>query len=505
LGVSAGPAEPPSATGGDGVALVLLAAGQGTRMRSALPKPLHPVAGLPMVSHVLRAGAGARPDRTVLVVGRETRDLVDRLGADPPPASVLQDPPLGTGDAVRRALDAVGDAAWIVVLYADHPLLTAAAVERLVSGARAARARVTVLTALLPDAAAYGRIDRDPDGHPTRIVERKEDEPARRVGPTEINSGMMVLDAAWARDALARLRPSTASGEYYLTDLVALAVADGVGPSGAWPVATVAAEAEVALGVNDRVELAAADAVARDRIRRRLMLAGVTLVGPETIFVDEGVTVGAETTILPFSCLSGGTVVGAGCTIGPHAVVVDSRIGDGVVVQSSTVEASTIADGADVGPYAHLRAGTEIGPRVHVGNYAELKNARLAEGVKVGHFCYLGDVTIGAETNIGAGTVVANFDGARKHQTEIGADAFIGSDTVLRAPVRVGDRARTGAGSVVTRDVPDDALAIGVPARIRGQRDKGKGQRDGSEASQGNDASALSPLTLNLSPRPEGA
>ena len=490
--------------GEDAVALVVLAAGQGTRMRSALPKPLHPIAGLPMVSRVLRAGAGADPAQTVLVVGRETRDLAVRLGDAPSLVSVLQEPPRGTGDAVRCALDAVIDVAWIVVLYADHPLLLPETIHRLLNGARAARARVTVLTTFLPDAAAYGRVDRDAAGRPVRIVERNDDDPARRVGPTEINSGMMVLDAAWAREALARVLPSAATGEYYLTDLVALAVTDGPA-DGAWPVATVDAEPEVALGVNDRADLAAAEAVAQDRVRRRLMLGGVTLVGPETIFVDEGVAVGPDTTILPCSTLGAGTVIGAGCTIGPHAVLVGSRLGDGVVVRSSTVEEATIGDGADIGPYAHLRAGTEVGPRAHVGNYAELKNARLAAEVKVGHFSYLGDVTVGAGTNIGAGTVVANFDGKHKHQTTIGAGAFIGSDTVLRAPVRVGDGARTGAGSVVTRDVPDRALAVGVPARIQGQRGTGKGTSDAPARIEDGAATAVSPLPPAPSPLPEDA
>lgn len=436
-------------------------------MRSALPKPLHPVAGLPMVAHVLRAGAAVRPETTVLVVGRDAPDLADRLSLPFPVTSVLQDPPRGTGDAVRRALDVVGDAERIVVLYADHPLLTPETVARLVEGARALGALATVLTVLLDDAAAYGRIERDARGRAVRIVERTDDTPERRQGPTEINSGMMVLDAAWARAALPRLAPSPASGEYYLTDLVSLAVEAGEGPGGTWPVATVAAEPEVTLGVNDRVELAAADAVARARIRRRLMLAGVTLVGPETIFVDEGVEVGPDSTLLPFTCLRGDTVVGAGCEVGPHALIVGSRLGDGVVVQASTVEHSVVADGADVGPYAHLRGGTEVGPGAHVGNFAELKNARLGPGVKVGHFGYLGDVSIGANTNIGAGTVTANFDGERKHRTEIGERVFVGSDTVFRAPVRIGDGARTGAGAVVTRDVPADTLAVGVPARIR--------------------------------------
>jgi bifunctional UDP-N-acetylglucosamine pyrophosphorylase/glucosamine-1-phosphate N-acetyltransferase len=390
-----------------------------------------------------------------------------------PLTSVVQDPPRGTGDAVRCALPALTDVDWIGVLFADHPLLTADTVARLIDGARAAGAYVTLLTCVVAEAGAYGRIERDDFGRPTRIIERKEDDPARRIGPTEINSGMMVLDAAWARSALPRLVPSSAALEYYLTDLVELAVVEGAGVGDRWPVATVAADPEVALGINDRAQLAAADAALRDRIRRRLMATGVSFVGPETIFVDEDVAVGEDTVILPHSILRRGTTVGARCTIGPAAVLDEARLGDDVVVRASFITRSSVANGSDVGPYSHLRGGAEVGPGVHVGNFAELKQATLGAGVKVGHVSYLGDARIGAGTNIGAGTITANYDGVDKHQTEIGSDVFIGSDTVLIAPVRVDDGARTGAGSVVTRDVPGGATVVGVPARIVRRRDEG--------------------------------
>lgn len=471
------------------IALVVLAAGHGTRMRSALPKPLHPVAGVPMVSRVLAAGSEVRPASVVLVVGTGTVDLAQRAGVAVD--VVMQDPPRGTGDAVRCALAAIGDAGWILVLYADHPLLDASTVTHLVNGALQTLARVTVLTCLLPDPGSYGRIGRDPAGRPIRIVERADDTPEARVGPTEINSGMMVLEATWARDALQRLQPSSATGEYYLTDLVEMAVAEGASGDDAWPVATVLADPAVALGVNDRVQLAAADAEARSRIRSRLMLGGVTLVGPETIFVDEDVEVGPDTTLFPFTTLLAGTRVGARCTIGPHATLDGARIGNDAVVRASTVVHSSVGDGSDVGPYAHLRGGTEIGPHVHVGNYAELKNAVLHEGVKVGHVSYVGDAEVGAETNIGAGTITANYDGVAKHRTEIGPSAFIGSDSVLVAPVRIGEAARTGAGAVVTRNVPDGATVVGVPARVVPQRGapQNTGARDSpsSAAPEGDD------------------
>lgn len=443
----------------------MLAAGAGTRMRSSLPKPLHTVAGVPMVERVLRASAGAQPDVVALVVSPETAGLGAILGCEDRVATVIQDPPRGTGDAVRRGLAELPEIDRLIVLFCDHPLLEAQSVARLLAGARISGARVTVLSAVLDDPAGYGRIVRDGLGRPTGIAERNDDDPVLRAGRTEINSGMMALDARWARQALNQIRPSGATSELYLTGLVAIAVLEAK-HSEPWPVAVVAGVPDDALGVNDRVDLAKAESRAWERKRDRLMRDGVTMRLPETIVIDEDVCVGPDTVILPQSQLLGGTVIGAGCGIGPAAVIANARLGDRVIVRSSTVEDSHIADDADIGPYSHLRAGSEIGPRVHVGNFAEVKNARLGPGVKIGHFSYIGDAAVGAETNIGAGTVTANFDGTHKHHTEIGAGAFIGSDTILRAPVRIGDGARTGAGSVVTNDVPDGATVVGIPARI---------------------------------------
>lgn len=448
------------------LALVVLAAGLGTRMKSRLPKPLHPIAGIPMVSHVLRAGAAAAPATTLLVVNAEAAGLGDQLERPYPMTPIIQDPPRGTGDAVRLAVAACPAATQVAVLFADHPLLTPETMVELVSEAARSRALVTMLTTELDDAGGYGRVQRDAERRVTGIVERKDDRPEDRTGQVEINSGMMVLNAGWARAALDRLRPSPATGEYYLTELVSLAIADGPEPGGGWPVATVTASPEVALGINDRRELAVADGIVRNRIRKRLMRDGVTMIGPETTFVDIDVAIGPDTTLHPFSLIQGGTVIGRDCAIGPQAVITNSRLGDSVTVRASTVVEAIIGAGSDVGPYSHLRPGTELGSGVHIGNFGELKNAKLADGVKSGHFSYLGDTTIGPETNIGAGTVTANFDGAAKHQTDIGAAAFIGSDAILRAPIRIGDRAVIGAGSVVTRDVPADAVAVGVPARV---------------------------------------
>ena len=463
----------------------MLAAGAGTRMRSLLPKPLHTVAGMPMVARVLRAGEGARPDARVLVVGPESADLARRLECPGHIITVVQDPPRGTGDAVRRALTALPDVDRLVVLYCDHPLLEPSTVAYLLAGLRTSAARVAILTATVQDPAGYGRIVRDADDRPVGIAERRDDDARMRIGPTEINAGLMALDAHWARSALDQIGPSGATGELYLTDLVSIAVA-GAQLDIPWPVAAVAGEPDDALGVNDRADLALAESRAWERMRQRLLREGVTMRLPETIAIDEDVQIGGDTVILPYSQLTGATVVGSGCVIGPSAVIINSQLGDRVVVRSSTVENSVIADDADVGPYSHVRAGSEIGPRAHVGNFAEIKNAQLASGVKVGHFSYIGDAAIGEETNIGAGTVTANFDGTRKHRTDIGARAFIGSDTILRAPITVGNDARTGAGSVVTKDVPDGATVVGVPARSIGPR---RSRTSGIARSPSNDVS----------------
>jgi bifunctional UDP-N-acetylglucosamine pyrophosphorylase/glucosamine-1-phosphate N-acetyltransferase len=285
------------------------------------------------------------------------------------------------------------------------------------------------------------------------------------MGETEINSGMMVIDAEWARHVLPKIKSSEATGEIYLTELVADAVAESDERKKSWPVATVQASAEVALGINDRVQFAEAEAVLRDRIRKRHMLAGVTIQEPHTVAIDEDVQIGQDTTILPYSLILGRTVIGADCEIGPSAVITNAEIADRVKIRSSTVTDTSIGDDTDVGPYSHLRRGTRIGARVHVGNYGEIKSAVIDDSAKIGHFSYIGDAHIGANTNIGAGTVTCNFDGVNKHHTEVGSNVFVGSDSMLIAPITIGDGATLGAGSVVTKDVAAGATVVGVPAR----------------------------------------
>lgn len=432
-------------------------------MVSSRPKHLHDLAGKSIFDRVLDAGLAIEPRRTIAVVSAHlashlaSHPEADRFGA------IVQDPPRGTADAVRVALEAAPDCDLLVSLLGDSPLLTGDVIQDLVDKALTTGALVTLLTCVLDDAAAYGRIERDECRRVTRIVERSQDDPALRQGTTEINSGIMVLDAHWAREALRQVKLDVARGEYLLTDLIELAVA-GHEDGEAWPVVAVQAHADVALGVNDRAQLAEASAVAYQRIRERHMRQGVTLVGPETIFIDEGVQIAPDTTILPFTLISGATTVGRDCVIGPHSVLTDVEIGDRVTIRSSTITRAHVDDDADIGPYSHLREGTRVGPHVHIGNFAEMKNTTVHDGAKIGHVSYLGDATVGEGANIGAGTITANYDGRAKHPTTIGKGSFVGSDTVFVAPVTLGEGAKTGAGAVVKGDVAGGETVVGVPA-----------------------------------------
>lgn len=463
------------------VVVAVLAAGHGTRMRSEIPKHLHPVAGVPIVERVIRAGVNAGAGRTLVMVGSNLADLEDRIGSDGQFETVVQGPPRGTADSVRLALEHAPEARWMVSLLGDGALLTPEIVRELIEKAQSTGSRITLLTCEVADAATYGRIDRDEQGRVVRIVEYKNDTAEARTGVSEINSGVMVLDAEWARDALGKLPVDEGTGEYLLTDLVDMAVREAR-PEAEWPVDAHIADESVALAVNDRVQLAEVDDYARRLICERLMRSGVTIIGPDTVFIDEDVQIGSDTVIYPHTILRGSTVIGGNGEIGPSAVIVNSRIGDGVRIAQSTVRDSEIGDRSDVGPYAHLRAGCRVGADVHIGSYAEMKNATLGDGAKCGHVSYLGDVTVGGSANIGAGTITANFDGTGKHPTTIGDDAFVGCDSVLVAPVTIGRGARTGAGAVVTRDVPDDTLVVGVPARKArsvkspGERSNGSGE-----------------------------
>lgn len=447
-------------TGGARRSVVVLAAGQGTRMRSARPKILHDVCGRPMIEHVLdvarRVAGDARP---VVVVSPATREPVAGcLGEEVELA--LQAVPRGTADAIAAALPAVpSDPGTVVVLSGDVPLVDAALVERLAADREAAGAAVALIAIDAVDPASLGRVVRDAAGRVARIVEARDATPAE-LAVREVNAGIYAFERAWLHRTLPAIAPSPVTGELYLPDLVALAAGSGAG------VVVVAGPDDGTLaGVNDRIQLADAERVLRRRIIARHQLAGVTVLDPDTTWIDDEVELAEDVTIEPGVFLRGRTVVGRETTIGAGSELHDTQVGARCTIRHSVLEDSVVGDDVRIGPFAHLRSGATIGDGVELGNYAEVKASTLGPGTKQHHFSYVGDAVVGANVNIGAGTVTANYDGRAKHRTTIGDGAFIGSDTILRAPVAVGRGAATGAGSVVTRDVPDGITVAGVPAR----------------------------------------
>ncbi|MHB0858459.1 MAG: bifunctional UDP-N-acetylglucosamine diphosphorylase/glucosamine-1-phosphate N-acetyltransferase GlmU [Anaerolineae bacterium] len=441
------------------LAAVILAAGQGTRMRSRLPKVLHPVGGVPMVLWSVGNAKKLGAEPVVLVVG---------VGADAVRAIVgknvlyaEQAEQLGTGHATLQARDLLaGRSEAVLVLYGDMPNLRIETLEGLVALHRKGRPAVTMLSVLADDSMGFGRVVRDGSGAVQEVVEEAVATP-EILALKELNCGVYCFDADWLWRNLPHVPVTQPKGEYYLTDTVGLAVSQGL-PVQALTIRDVA---EVQ-GINTRVHLARSERIMRERTAERLMLEGVTLIDPATAYVDATVQVGRDTVIHPNTFLYGTTVVGEACELGPNTLVRDSRVGDRCRIVSSVVEGAELEAAVEIGPFAHLRQGAHLGQGVHMGNFGEIKNAYLAPGTKMGHFSYVGDAQIGEGVNIGAGTITCNYDGVRKHLTVIEREVFVGSGAMLVAPVRLGERARIGAGSVVTHDVPDDALVYGVPARV---------------------------------------
>jgi bifunctional UDP-N-acetylglucosamine pyrophosphorylase / glucosamine-1-phosphate N-acetyltransferase len=438
------------------LSVVVLAAGEGKRFRSALPKPLHPLAGRPLLWHVLAATAPLKSDRTVVVVGvgaEEVTAAAERFDVGPLEFAV-QPEPRGTGDALATALPLLQrrQGSQVLVLYGDTPLVTTALLERLLERHRSAQAAVTLLTCRPQDPSGYGRVLRDAGGAVAGVVEQRDATPEQLV-IDEINAGFYVFERR-VLDRLAELGRDNDQGERYLPDLVPLVRRDG------GEVVAVPGPEEETGGVNDRAELAAAAAVLRRRLLERLMAAGVTVVDPATTFVDVDVEVGADTVLQPLTFLEAGTRVGARCELGPNVRLVGCTVDDGASVTQSLAVKAHVGAGALVGPFAYLRPGADLAPKSKVGTFVEVKQSRVGEGSKVPHLTYVGDADIGAGVNIGAGTVFVNYDGIDKHRTTVGDGAFIGSDTMLVAPLTVGDGAQTAAGSTITRDVPPDALTI---------------------------------------------
>lgn len=444
----------------DGWIAIVMAGGKGTRMRSSLPKVLHPVAGLPMVAHTMRAVRELGASRVLLVTNRDAHDPMTSLAGDDV-VCVAQPEALGTGDALALALaNLPSDTQNVLLLNAEKPLLRAATLTALADLHAKRGAVVTVLTLDLPTAEAehLGTIQRGATRKPVAILEAGE-RPSLRTASAETNVGVYALDALWARDAVGRLQPH-ASGELFVTDLVAMAVADGR-RADALPLT----DRDEGLSVKTRSNLAQVELAMQRRLRDAAMDAGATLMDPATTYFDIDVTVSPDVVLHPNTALRGTTTVAEGAVIGPNAQVVDSQVGPDVVVRSAVVEGAVLERGASVGPYSHLRAGSVLMEGAFIGSHAEIKASRIGRGAHVGHFSYVGDALIGDRANIGAGTVTCNFDGTSKHVTEIGEGAFIGSDSLLVAPVRVGANAVTGAGAVVNRDVADGERVAGVPAR----------------------------------------
>ncbi len=434
----------------------VLAAGLGTRMRSRTPKVLHHAAGRPLLSHVLDTVAAIRA-RPVVVLSRESEPARAIVPADVTVA--VQEPPRGTGDAVRVALDATDARSGRgFVIYGDTVLVRPATLERLASLLDERAAVLAILTGVTGTDNAYGRIVRGPGGDVERIVEVRVARPEERAIP-ESNFGAYAADLAWLRAAVPKLRANE-TGEVFLTDLVKVAKDEG---------RTVAAlcvdDASEGLGVNTRADLALIDGILRERIRERHMEHGVTFVDPASSSVDAGVEIAPDAVIERGSILEGRTRVGTGSRIGPYSIVRDSVVGERCRVEASMIEGATLEDDVRIGPFSHLRPGAYLERGVEMGNFGEVKASRLGAGTKMHHFSYVGDAALGKNVNVGAGTITLNFDGANKNRTVVGDDAFIGSDTLLRAPVKVGAGAATGAGAIVTKDVPDGMLAVGMPAR----------------------------------------
>ena len=432
--------------------IVILAAGQGTRMRSALPKVLHPVAGKPMLAHVIDTARQLKPHGIHVVIGHGAERVREQLAADDL-NFVLQSEQLGTGHAVAQALPAL-TAERVLILYGDVPLIETATLERLMQ--RVSQQQLGLLTVNLNDPTGYGRIVRDGSGVVKAIVEHKDASAEQRL-ISEGNTGILAVPGKRLSDWLGRLSNSNAQGEYYLTDVIAMAVADGL------VVATEQAADEMeVLGANDRIQLAQLERHYQYRAARRLMVQGVTLIDPARFDLRGEVAVGRDVTIDINVILEGQVVIEDGVQIGPNCVIKNSTLRAGAVVKANShLDGAEMGEGADCGPFARLRPGSVLGAKAHVGNFVELKNAILGEGAKAGHLSYLGDAEIGARSNIGAGTITCNYDGANKFKTVLGEDVFIGSNSALVAPVTLGDRATTGAGSVITADVPDNALAVG--------------------------------------------
>jgi len=435
---------------------IILAAGRGTRMNSQLPKVLHKLAGKPLVQYSIDTLKKTHLERPVLVVGYQAEQIQKVVGDQVEYAH--QEQQLGTAHAVSCAESLLKEKAdLILILSADMPLLSRDLLSDLIACHSENMSPVSFATTVNANSRGFGRILRDKNGAVLAIIEEAQAS-EEQLGIQEVNVGVYCVKAEWLWKSLARIKKSP-KGEYYLTDIIQLASEEGhqipsVSPS----------DPSEAMGINTRVHLAEAEAILRKRINESWMLAGVTIPDPATTYIGLDVRLEPDSIILPNTHLVGKTTIGAGSVVGPNSVITDSIIGENCTVTASFLEEAVLEEGVVMGPFCHLRAGAHLGRDVHMGNFGEVKQSTLGPGTKMGHFSYIGDAQIGKAVNISAGVITCNFDGKQKHSTQIGDDAFIGSDTMLVAPVKIGNRAHSGAGSVITKDVPDDTLVVGVPA-----------------------------------------
>jgi bifunctional UDP-N-acetylglucosamine pyrophosphorylase / glucosamine-1-phosphate N-acetyltransferase len=446
-------------------------------MRSQLPKVLHPLCGRPLILWPVEAAREAGAERVVVVVGREADEV--RRVLPPGVEVVVQDPPAGTGDAVLSARQALEGTSDVIVLSGDHPLLDAGFITALAERHASSGAAATVTTRELEDPGQYGRVVRSADGDVERIVETKHpgDATPEELAIKEINAGTYAFAVEPLMEALQRIGTDNAQGEAYLGDVIPL-----LRQSGHRVAAFLTDDELIGMGINSRADLADVQEVARRMILRRHMLAGVTVSDPTSTFVDVDVKIGEDTTIEPYSFVKGQVEIGSGCTIGPMTTLIDSAVGDRVSIVHSHLDACEVLDGCVVGPFTHIRPGTKLNDRAKAGAFVEIKNSEIGDGAKVPHLSYIGDAEVGEGTNIGASTITANYDGRRKHRTVIGRNVHTGVHTSLVAPLTVGDEAYTGAGSVVTDDVPEGALAI---ARARQSNIDGYAKREAATGEDG--------------------
>ncbi len=438
------------------ISAIVLAAGMGTRMKSDLIKVMHPVAGPPMIEWPVAAAFASGVERCVLVVGHQQEKVRAYFSGRSEVSYAVQQEQLGTGHAVRCAMPQVDPGAdTVLILCGDTPLLTAQSLAGMLQAHREKGACVTVMTATLSNPFGYGRIVKDAAGRVTAITEEKDASAQERL-IQEVNAGVYCIDRAFLEEAVSRLGNDNAQGEYYLTDVVRQAAAKGLSCLSY----RVADQQEIS-GVNDRVQLAEAAKVLRERINRELMLSGVTMIDPQAVYIDRGVRIGRDSVVHPGAVIKGETVIGERCEIGQGVLIKNCSIADGVVVKGGSVlEESKVGPEAAIGPMAHLRPGTELSAHVKIGNFVETKKAFMGEGSKASHLTYLGDATIGRDVNIGCGTITCNYDGVKKHKTVIEDGVFVGSDVQLVAPVSIGKNSLIAAGTTVTKDVPAESLAI---------------------------------------------